>query len=325
MKLKVLFFFCSILLFNAAFAQQDSVATVREAVQVTSRWAVNRTAADSATLARQKHLRDSVTWFFMRPDPHRPNLFVEQMLEKHLLRKQEFLQIIHSGTQKKYEAYQAGEQLKRLPIWIFWSMFFIIVAFGVLRIFFKKETDTIIHAFYDNRVLSQLNREEAAFNSWFFLFFYLIFSFLIGLFIYLFIEKYDFLPFEGSGMSIFMVISLLFAIFLGVKIIILRILGFIFQSEKVVKEYITVIYLSFFNISILFIPLTTLLLFTLFKENNWVFYTGIVVITVGFLLQFARILVQILSKYNVSKFYLIIYLCALEICPLIIIVKALGI
>jgi hypothetical protein len=41
--------------------------------------------------------------------------------------------------------------------------------------------------------------------------------------------------------------------------------------------------------------------------------------------QFIRITFNILLNYKLSKFYLIIYLCALEICPIILLAKTISI
>jgi len=54
------------------------------------------------------------------------------------------------------------------------------------------------------------------------------------------------------------------------------------------------------------------------------FFTALA-ITVIFAWQYLRNSVNIISSFRFHKFYLFIYLCALEICPVLILIKALDI
>lgn len=322
MKLKSLFtyvFFA--IVFIEAFAQTDTVLVTPEPETTYQPRGVY--VIDTVALAKAKHLRDSLTWAYLKPDPKRPNQFLEQMLNKYITYDRTFLNSGNINNYKKSD-YGLGKPVQKLPAWVLFVMLILVVAFGIVRIVFKKQLEMIFQAFYDNRVLSQINKEDNIFSSWYFLFSYIIFSFLIGLFLYILFQKLG-LTFNVSGFSLFLTISLLFSVLLGLKILILRFLGYLFELSRVISAYINIIYLSFFNISLFFIPLTLSIILTVFQENNWILLTGLIFTSLVFVLQFLRIIFQILSNYKLSKFYLIIYLCALEICPVIVIVKALNI
>jgi len=321
MKLKLLFLLVFIVIGQVA-AQTDSITVAPDSAAV--RYKPRKIyVIDSVAMAKAKHLRDSLTWTFVKPDPLRPNQFVEQMLEKYVVKDITLLST-QSAVAKKKSDYGLGKPVQRLPAWVLLVMLVLVVAFGIVRIVFRKQMDIIFQAFYDNRVLSQINKEDNIFSSWYFLFSYVLFSFLIGLFLYILFQKLG-LTFTVSGFTLFLTISLCFAVFLGLKILILRFMAYMFELYRVISDYINVIYLSFFNLSLFFIPLTLSLILTVFQENNWILLTGLLITTIVFVMQFLRILIQILSNYRLSKFYLILYLCALEICPIIVIIKALNI
>lgn len=304
-----------------AFAQTDSVL-VNPEPEITYQ-PPRVYFIDTVAVAKAKHLRDSLTWAYLKPDPKRPNQFIEQMLKKYVTTDRIFLSSKKSKNYKKSD-YGLGKPIQKLSPWVLLVMLVLVVAFGIVKIVFKKQLEMIFQAFYDNRILSQINKEDNIFSSWYFLFSYIIFSFLIGLFLYILFQKQG-LTFSISGFSLFLTISLLFSVLLGLKILVLRFLGYLFQLSRVISAYINIIYLSFFNISLFFIPLTLSIILTVFQENNWILVTGLIFTALVFILQFLRIIFQILSNYKLSKFYLIIYLCALEICPVIVIVKALNI
>jgi len=323
MRLKLLFPF--LLVFFAILqvvAQTDSVPVKPDSATVKYK-PRKLYVIDTVAVAKAKHLRDSLTWAYVKPDPLRPNQFVEQMLKKYITKDITLLSI-QSGLTKKKSDYGLGRPVQRLPAWVLLVMLVLVLAFSIVRIVFRKQMDIIFQAFYDNRVLSQINKEDNIFSSWYFMFSYIIFSFLIGLFLYILFQKLP-LTFSVSGFTLFLTITLFFAIFLGFKILILRFMAYMFEFYRVISDYINVIYLSFFNLSLFFIPLTLTLILTVFQENNWILLAGLSLASLVFIMQFLRILVQILPNYKFSKFYLILYLCALEICPIIVIIKALNI
>lgn len=272
---------------------------------------------DSAELAQKQHIRDSLRWMYLKPDPNRKNLFVEEMLKKYIVSDPTFISQYIPGAEAKYGT---GKSLPRYLKWELFVLLFLLTAFAVLRMAFKKQMELVFQAFYNDRALAQINKEENLFNSWYFLFSYLLFSLFVGLFIYLFLDRLR--GAEGAFM-LFLSISVFFMLFLGFKILSLKFLGYFFYLQKLTKEYINSIYLSFFNVSLFFIPLTICFALSI-TNSNWVLIGGLGIVLLAFGLQMLRVIIHILNNYKVSKFYLILYLCTLELCPIVVIVKALG-
>jgi hypothetical protein len=213
--------------------------------------------------------------------------------------------------------------VRRSPIWFFVTIIGLITLFAIVKIVFKKQIDLIFNAYYDHRILNQINKEDHIFVSWQFLFLYLLFSLTVGLFICLVLYKVKSFS-AASDFYFFLLVSMLVFIFFGLKILILRFLGFLFKLQKLVKEYTNIIYLTYFNSLFFLLPLTLGLGLLNRSEHHNIFWmiTSISTVIIGF--QLARIMVNILINYRLSKFYLILYLCVLEICPILILARTIN-
>jgi hypothetical protein len=51
---------------------------------------------------------------------------------------------------------------------------------------------------------------------------------------------------------------------------------------------------------------------------------SVILILLVFLIQYVRSTLNLISNFTFPKIYLFVYLCALEICPVLIMIKALN-
>jgi len=285
---------------------------------------------DSAALVQRQNYRDSLksikdslsTVWIKAPDPERPNRFLDSLISLYKVENLDFRSWA-GKFQKKSVRYDEGSPRPYRETWVIVVVLFLVLFFALIRFFFPAELNTIIHAFYSNQTLSKINKEDTLFSSWPFVFLYLLFGLITGLYLYL-SGKYLKISYPAEGFELFIYLSAVVVGLFTLKIIALRILGFLFDVKRLVREYVSVLYLSYFNAAILFLPVV--IAFSLTSNRFAVIYSyiGIAMLIVIFVLQFFRAGANILSNYKFPKVYLIIYLCALEFCPLIILFKALG-
>src|SRR5690606_1973078 len=102
---------------------------------------------------------------------------------------------------------------------------------GLVRVAFPNEVLSIIQAFYNDRMLLQVNKEDTLYSSWPFVFLYILFGFAVGLFVYLCNAHY---AVGYNGIERFLGISLFVMLLFVLKIIATRLLGFIFDLQRVV-------------------------------------------------------------------------------------------
>ena len=117
---------------------------------------------------------------------------------------------------------------------------------------------------------------------------------------------------------IFMAVLLLY---LG-KVVVIRSLGYVFKGNNEGKEYVFTTFLYNKNLGLFLFPVIIALPFVQTYAVRWLMYIGVFMIFFFFILRIARGL-KILFRKHVSIFYMILYLCALEIFPLLMIYKLL--
>ncbi|MEJ7778300.1 MAG: DUF4271 domain-containing protein [Daejeonella sp.] len=309
---------------SSAWAQVDTVPVVE-----TPRSTFYKRPLDSAALARRQAFRDSVkqvqdslavVWI-KAPDPLRPNRFLDSLIKLH---KVENLDFTGWAAQfpKKANRYNEGRARPHRETWIMGVILFLILFFAMIKFFFSKELSSIVQSFYSNQTLGQINKEDNLFSSWPFVFLYVLFGLIIGMYLYL-SGKYLQLSYSVDGFELYLLLSAAVISLFTIKIVILRLLGFLFDIRRLVREYVTILYLSYFNTALIFLPLIIAFSLTPSRYAGVYGYIGIIMLIALFILQFFRAGANILSTYRFPKVYLIIYLCALEFCPLIILFKAL--
>ncbi|SKB64876.1 DUF4271 domain-containing protein [Daejeonella lutea] len=312
------------LLNSTAWAQNDTTSTFIRTPRV-----YRPVYRDSAFLARRQFIRDSIknvqdslaiVWI-KKPDVNRPNRFIDSLIKLYKVENLDF-----SGWAAKFprkvNRYDEGTPRPTGERWIMGVVLFLVLFFAVIKFFFSKELGSIVQSFYSNQILGQINKEDNLFSSWPFIFLYLLFGLIVGLYLYL-ASKYLQLSYPVEGFELFILLSALVIGLFTVKIIVLRLLGFLFDISRLVREYVSILYLSYFNSALIFLPLVIAFSLTPSRYAGIFGYAGIVMLVLIFILQFLRAGTNILSNYRFPKVYLIIYLCALEFCPLIILFKAL--
>ncbi|MGB3924612.1 MAG: DUF4271 domain-containing protein [Bacteroidales bacterium] len=94
--------------------------------------------------------------------------------------------------------------------------------------------------------------------------------------------------------------------------------------KSLFREYMNVIYNSWFACSILLFILNGLIHFTAVQNPLPFIIAGLIIIAI-FLLIRVLVLLSIFIDRHVSIFYYILYLCALEVLPVMVILKLLGV
>lgn len=282
---------------------------------------------DSIALARQKHIKDSLSMigdslslaWVKRPDPNRPNPFLDSLVNIYKIENFDF-NTWSKRLKKKQGQSIEGRIRPQRELWVIGVIFVLTIFFTLINAVFSKHIYEVVTLFYSNKSLLKKNREDNLFNSWVFLFLYILFGLTTGMYLYL-SEKHISIQYANRGFQWFLLLSLLVTGIFTAKVLILRIVGFLFDIQKAVKEHIAALYLFFSNTALILLPIIvslSLLPHSLIKVYN---YTTIILFGLIFGFQLFRAFFRILFGYQFSIIYLFIYICVLEICPLIIFIK----
>ena len=98
--------------------------------------------------------------------------------------------------------------------------------------------------------------------------------------------------------------------------------GFVFLKEKIFKEYFHNVNIYTKNTGLFLFPIVITLQFLSYEYLAFIIYIGLAGVGVLYILLIQRSF-QLINRKNVSVFYMILYLCAFEFAPLLIIYKLL--
>lgn len=267
---------------------------------------------------------DSFNYVF--PPSSRPNQLADSLKSKLILQGGASVQelILINEEIKEVLDINSEHSFKKnnRPGWVLVVTFMIFLALGLIRYFFPSDFHNIFKAFYDERALMQISREDNVATSWSYIFLYIVFSLSLALLILLYQSKNS--PYLLT-LENFLGLSLFIGVFFVFKILTLRVLGFIFKILRLVREYITVLYLIYFNTMFFGTILLLLAVFFPYQFYNQLFILGVIIVVLLAAYRIIRTALHLLNQVGFSIFYFILYLCTLEIAPVLLLIKVLRV
>jgi hypothetical protein len=318
-------FFCllfSIICCFAAYAQHDSLTSKdKNVLNPVDPTTVNPFLPDSIVKQnRVKFIQDSIATFYLIPDSARGSRLMDSVLKGNLYKV-----LLQPETHPAKRSFvPTGRPRSLHDPWIIAVVLGLLIYTGLLNLFLGSDIRAVIQSFYNKHALSQTDKEGGLINSWAFLGLFLLFSLSLGLVLYQLSQYYG-VSYSMHGFQVFVTFSVAVILLLALKFIILKFVGFVFDMDSLVSEYLAVLNLTYFNMG--FVLLGVGICFSLLSNQ---FVPVLLTFTLGavaliFVWQYLRNSVSIISDFRFHKFYLFIYLCALEICPVLILIKALNI
>jgi len=308
-----------------AYAQDSSAVATPYHPRTDSNYRVRNAVIDSvaaAMAARESFVNDSIAKHYVSyPDSTRVNMMWLQIKNDSTLfyKGANFLDL-HMKTKSLVKE---GHLKVKREQWTIGVIIFLLLVAGIINRFMSKDVETVLQSFYIKRS-AQVGKEESLLNSQAFFVLFILFGLISGLFIYqVSVVKERYYPI--SGFQLFGFLAIVVVALFALKLLVLRVIGFIFDMNKIVGDYISILYLTYFNIAFVFLPLTLCFCLLPVAYSGYVLDAALLLAVVIFVWQYLRSSVNIISNFRFHKFYLFIYLCALEICPVLILVKALNI
>jgi hypothetical protein len=208
-----------------------------------------------------------------------------------------------------------------IPDWFSHVLLFSFLLLTILKMAFSRFLSPLLSALFSHRETSNLyhNKNSITQNS----FVLLQFLFLINaaVFLYLCGSWFGIWP-DVPGLYIFLVLGAGLFLLYQIKFFLLYLTGFFFDRVKAFSDYIHSI--SLFNkiLGLAFLPLSAGIVFLGDPLVPIFIYLGLSLLVVLYLVRLMRGSAIILEN-GFSVFYLFLYLCALEIMPLLIVYKLL--
>ncbi len=190
----------------------------------------------------------------------------------------------------------------------------VVLALGKY-LFHKKFLNFIILPFNDKYIL--LHNKKGQFSHWFHLLLTLFQIINLSLFIFLVLQTFDLFPFEKTITNYIIILGFL-ALFELVKFLLQMFTGFVFNNLSLMGSLIFS-KISYLNYSSIVIAVANILLIYITTNSKTIIYVALSLI---FLINGIGI-TKVLKNHQKALFpyfvYFILYLCTLEIAPLVLI------
>ena len=206
------------------------------------------------------------------------------------------------------------------PDWLMGIIIVSLIVLAWLKLFYHKFINHTVTALWNFQLSKKEFRDQNIFARRVASILNLNFIIIGGLFIYLILNHFHINPFHLKPFPLYLSLTGLLATILLIRYILLSLTGYIFNRQEHFKEYLYQILLINKNIGIYFIPLIVGIAYLQDNLRIYLIIIGLALFVLAYLFRFVKG-IQIIIKKDVLIFYLILYLCTLEILPVVIYCK----
>ena len=216
-----------------------------------------------------------------------------------------------------------GKELPRQPLNEDWLIFAVLVV-SVLYIFISTVYKRLFHEmkrfFLFRGVGDPAARDIQVLFHWKSTIINLVSFLNIGLFLYCTADFYEFIPDVIPGILFWFICFVVTIAAITSRHLLCLITGNISGEKDLFNEYIITIYNSYRYLAVILFILVILVLYTNLFAVKSLFLAGLFSFAITYLIRIFRFFL-IFMKKNISIFYLILYLCALEFLPVLVLMK----
>jgi len=198
--------------------------------------------------------------------------------------------------------------------------FFIILTFdlfliALLKAFYWKFTKQLFLSVFAQRYANQYLKEENIFTE--------RVTFLVTIIMLINISLFLSKTIFGTNLSIlnFLKVFVLVDVFFLLKAMLIRFLGYVFMLKSLAKLGVYFTFLFDRVMGILLFPIVVLMFFSPLISSPILLIFSIVIIALFLLIKIFWLWKIGIGAFGLSKYYLFLYLCTLEILPLLVFAK----
>ncbi len=216
-----------------------------------------------------------------------------------------------------------GKELPSQPLREDW-LIFVVLAASVLYVYISSVNKRFFHEmkrfFLFHGVGDPASRDMQVLFHWKSTIINLVSFLNIGLFAYCIADFYEFIPDIIPGILFWFICFIITAAAITFRHLLCLITGNISGEMDMFSEYIITIYHSYRYLAVILFIIVILVLYTSFFSVKSLFLAGLFTHAITYLIRIFRFFLIFLKK-NISIFYLILYLCALEFLPVLVLIK----
>lgn len=209
---------------------------------------------------------------------------------------------------------------KASSTFIFWLLIAILLLLASLISSSYRDIRKIYKSFTNGNILTITLRDKSQVFSLSYMMLYVLFVLNFGLFIFLFLKQFglSYIIFNAYA-YFFIVLITMFLIFF--KHSILKLIEFVFPIKKEIRQYSFTIFIFNVILGLSLIPINLIAAYSPTGISKTAIIIGVIIVSIIYLFRVFRS-IFLGNKYLIRNFFhFFIYLCAVEIAPVLIFMK----
>lgn len=208
------------------------------------------------------------------------------------------------------------------PFWMFPILILVLIVFTWLKVFYTKYFSQMFQAFTNNNLTNQIVRDENMLIQRASVYLSLVFNLIAAMFLYLVSIHYEWpLAGIGYGFSRFIFFAIIVSAAYTFKFLLLKFCGWLFDQDREMATYIFNIFLINNVLGIVLLPFILLLAYNQSILASYLVTLCLILAGMAFLYRVYRGILVGFNAMTFSPLYLFLYLCTLEIAPLLILIR----
>jgi len=218
---------------------------------------------------------------------------------------------------------QKASDHERFRQFLFITLLVLLVLLTIVMTLFRSVVQISYRAFFNENILNQLHREQRGFAALPFQILYLLFFIHAGTFLFLILNRYGIKISESNLHALLLCIGGVTGVFTA-KHLLLKLIGSVFPIDKEVGAYSLTIII--FNI-MTGIGLVPFIIFLSYGTDSLIqpaIYLSLGLLGLVYAYRSVRGLIIANRFIAYHKFHFLLYICAVEIAPLLILFKLIS-
>ncbi|MGC9342643.1 MAG: DUF4271 domain-containing protein [Bacteroidales bacterium] len=206
------------------------------------------------------------------------------------------------------------------PDWILYFSIAFLLILAWLRLIYTCFIVNVFKSAFNYQLALKVYNEPGIIQKRIFSILNIFYFLTSGIFFYLVFDYFDYHPMGLKNLKLLGIIITFLISYSLLRILLMKITGALFQREKLFSEAIFHNFLYNKIAGIILIPFILLIAYTRDIYNDIFVFTGLTAFVAVVLMRLIRLIIFI-YKSVVLLFYFILYLCTLEILPVLVIIK----
>lgn len=296
---------------------RDSVRSLRRKKLVRNPLAVDTSGAlgDSVHFLR---MPDSASWAI--DTTTRPVILYQP-----LLRKTETVNLY--GTHQLTPTHRGPITKPEVaPGWLFPILMVILAVFTWLRLFYSRHFGQMLSSVFNTNLAQQIVRDENILVQRATVYLSLLYYLIAALFLYVLSLHVGWdLGFIGKGFPRFLFFTIVVSAVYAIKFLVLKFCGWLFDLDRELTIYLFNIFIINNVVGMLIFPAIVVLAFQPFVAGDWIWKSCLVLTGFFYVFRLFRGVQIGISTPGASPLYLFFYLCALELAPMLVLLRITGV